>query len=233
MKNKLGIAAVATLAFCAGIAASIFTLPLWVTVMINAAKEGSRTDWLGFAGGLIGNLVTAVVAGIAIYFAWRGIMRQLRIGIIVREEDRIEGALPGLRDAYDQAMAILEVVEVPTSIDKMTSTFERYQTVGAASFTTEYIPSLPEADDKTRRQFLNVYRPMQAAYMQLRHLERGHQRQRPSLLDQNPFIPAWEVFRETVVSFRAYADRLGERIEKAERDLPALRTEIEQFFHRD
>jgi hypothetical protein len=79
MKSTIGIAGVAVIAFIAGLAASFFLLPLWVMTAINIARDGNRTDWLGFAGGLLGNLLTALVAAGAIYFAWRGIMQQIAI----------------------------------------------------------------------------------------------------------------------------------------------------------
>jgi hypothetical protein len=45
-----------------------FTLPLWVAFAINIAKEGSRTDWLGFSGAVITAFVT-LAAGISAWFA--------------------------------------------------------------------------------------------------------------------------------------------------------------------
>ncbi|KWV58115.1 hypothetical protein AS156_35435 [Bradyrhizobium macuxiense] len=75
------------IAFAAGTAASFFLLPLWVMWAINIAREGNRSDWLGFVGGFLGDALTAFVAAIAVYYAWRGINRQLRVSIVSRKED--------------------------------------------------------------------------------------------------------------------------------------------------
>jgi hypothetical protein len=88
------LATAAILAFFAGVSVSFFTLPLWVAGIINYAKAGSRSDWLGFVGGM----VAAVVAATAVYFGWQGVKRQLRTNVISREEERIERQLPGLRE---------------------------------------------------------------------------------------------------------------------------------------
>jgi hypothetical protein len=89
--------AIALAAFAAGAFASFFTLPLWVVTAINAAKGPG--DWLGFAGSLLGNLLTAIVAAGAAGFAWHGVRYQVQISLMSREEERMERELPGLRDA--------------------------------------------------------------------------------------------------------------------------------------
>jgi hypothetical protein len=66
---------VAILAFCAGTVVSFFTLPIWVAFMINIAKEGSRTDWLGF----FGSIISAAVALTAAIVAWLAVQRQIAI----------------------------------------------------------------------------------------------------------------------------------------------------------
>jgi hypothetical protein len=59
---------VAVLAFAAGSVTSLFTLPFWVVAATNAAKAGSRTDWLGFSGSVIAGFMT-LVAATAAWFA--------------------------------------------------------------------------------------------------------------------------------------------------------------------
>jgi hypothetical protein len=61
------------LAFCAGISVS-FTLPLWVVTIANAAKDGARTDWLGFAGSVVAGTMTLMGAAAA----WFAVQRQIR-----------------------------------------------------------------------------------------------------------------------------------------------------------
>lgn len=85
MGPRINIVAIAV-AFTAGVSISFFTLPLWVTVAINVAKEGSRTDWLGFAGSVIG----AVVALVAAVVAWFAVRQQITAQRFAAEEARIE-----------------------------------------------------------------------------------------------------------------------------------------------
>ena len=61
------------MAFFAGTVVSFFTLPVWVTFAINVAKEGSRADWLSFAGGIFGGFVTLLAASIA----WSAVQNQI------------------------------------------------------------------------------------------------------------------------------------------------------------
>jgi hypothetical protein len=75
MGPRTHIGGVAIVAFCAGIAISFFTIPLWVTFAINVAKEGGRTDWLGFAGSIVGAAMTLVAAAIA----WLAVQKQIGI----------------------------------------------------------------------------------------------------------------------------------------------------------
>ena len=75
---------IAVLAFTAGISVSFFTLPLWVTFVINAAKEGSRSDWLGFAGSVVGAGVALIAAGIA----WFAVQQQIEAQRLAIEQAR-------------------------------------------------------------------------------------------------------------------------------------------------
>jgi hypothetical protein len=72
------------------------TLVLFISIMTPAVMSPEAikaSDWIGFAG----SALAAGVAALAIYYAWRGIMRQMRVSLISREEDRVEAELPGLR----------------------------------------------------------------------------------------------------------------------------------------
>jgi hypothetical protein len=61
-KPPLTSFAVAILGFCAGATVSFFTLPIWIIPLIETAREGGRSDWLGFAGAIIGSTLTSVFA---------------------------------------------------------------------------------------------------------------------------------------------------------------------------
>jgi hypothetical protein len=66
--------AIAILAAVIAAAVSFFTIPLWLTFTTNIAREGSRTDWLGFIGSVMG----AMVALIAAIIAWFAVQAQIR-----------------------------------------------------------------------------------------------------------------------------------------------------------
>lgn len=91
---------IALLAFAGGISVSFFTLPLWVIFASNIAREGARTDWLGFAGSIIGAAMTVAAAGIA----WAAVQRQISIQ---REIANSQGAIERFNIVQSQ-LAILE-----------------------------------------------------------------------------------------------------------------------------
>ena len=86
MKAKLTMTAIAALAFTAGSAVSFFTLPIWVTFAVNLAREGNRSDWIGFAGSIVGAAMTIVAALVA----WWAVDRQIRITKEIAGRDRLE-----------------------------------------------------------------------------------------------------------------------------------------------
>lgn len=61
--------------------------------LLIAANAVHISDWIGFAGNVVGASMTIVAAAVA-YIA---VQRQVGIGLISREEERIEARLPGLR----------------------------------------------------------------------------------------------------------------------------------------
>jgi hypothetical protein len=74
MGPKITYWGVAVLAFCAGTAVSFFTLPVWVAFVINLAKDGGRSDWIGFAGNVFAGVVTLIAAIVA----WFAVQQQIR-----------------------------------------------------------------------------------------------------------------------------------------------------------
>jgi hypothetical protein len=88
MGPRINFSLAVVAAFCAGIALSFFTLPLWVTFAINIAREGNRADWLGFTGSLIG----AVVALIAAIIAWFAVQQQIAAQMLASQQERVDRA---------------------------------------------------------------------------------------------------------------------------------------------
>ena len=61
---------------------------------IIAAESVRASDWIGFAGNVLAAGMTIIAAAVA----YSAVQRQVRIGLLGREEERIENALPGLRE---------------------------------------------------------------------------------------------------------------------------------------
>ncbi|WP_316214077.1 hypothetical protein [Bradyrhizobium sp. SZCCHNR2032] len=134
-----------------------FWAPNYVPALVEAFREHGGEQWLGFAG----SIVTAAVAAVAIYYAWRGITHQSRLDLISREEDRIERELPGLRDAV-ALMDVLQrsLAEIPptTEFPKKVSDIisnEGLLSLGIAGH-LEVETRLPSTDIRTRREIRSV-----------------------------------------------------------------------------
>jgi hypothetical protein len=100
MKPRINYLTVGIPAFVAGTAVSFFTLPIWVATAINIAKEGNRSDWLGFFGSIIGavmTLIAALVAWFAVQQQIRNTNDQLRAAERLREEEHINEAAREIR----------------------------------------------------------------------------------------------------------------------------------------
>jgi hypothetical protein len=95
MRPRITYLTVGILAFFAGTAVSFFALPIWVATAINIAKEGNRSDWLGFFGSIFGaamTLIAALIAWFAVQQQIRNTNDQLRAAEALREEERINEA---------------------------------------------------------------------------------------------------------------------------------------------
>jgi hypothetical protein len=86
------LATAVILAFFAGAFLSFFTLPLWVAFAINIAKEGNRTDWLGFSGAVFAAFMT-LTAGI---IAWYAVRQQIAAPEEARRRSQDEAKYVGV-----------------------------------------------------------------------------------------------------------------------------------------
>jgi len=105
------VVAVAIVAFFAGTVVSFFTLPLWVAFDINIAKEGSRTDWLGFSGAVFAAFVTLAAAIVA----WFAVQQQIAAPEEARRRSQNEAKYVGvvaLAQLVHAASALLYAVQI-------------------------------------------------------------------------------------------------------------------------
>jgi hypothetical protein len=139
-------------------------LPTIVALMLSAMIA----VWLGIDGPvnfsaiqswqtLIAALLAAIGVALTAYIAVRNVSKQLamnrvslRISLISREEDRIEEALPGLREAERLAIQYLHIVnEIHENLGKGIASHNSQlseQTISAS-----ISRALPNADSKTRQ----------------------------------------------------------------------------------
>ena len=108
------LATVAVVAFCAGAFVSFFTLPLWAAFVINIAKEGNRTDWLGFSGAVFAAFMTLAAAVIA-WFAVRQQMTTAEEARLRSQEEAKEIGCVALSQPIHVASALLYAVQIASA----------------------------------------------------------------------------------------------------------------------
>jgi hypothetical protein len=135
--------------------ATLFGILLPIMVPVIFGNDIRAADWIGFSG----SVLTAGVASAAVYYAWRGIKRQLRADFLSREEDRIERELPGLFDA--EVFGTLLYNHLAEDLDR--SDFLNCILVGLEKngfgisvSESSVISRLPNTDLKTRYEYRNV-----------------------------------------------------------------------------
>src|SRR5262245_48759250 len=84
-----------------------FWCPNYVPACAEAVRKSGGEQWLGFAG----SVISAAVAAVAVFFAWRGIVLQMQIALVSREEERMERALPGLIMASNFMGRVIAAIE--------------------------------------------------------------------------------------------------------------------------
>ncbi len=252
MKQKITFGAIAVLAFCAGISVSLFTLPLWVAALINLSRQGNRTDWLGFFGGLLGNIITATVASVAIYFAWRGVKHQMRVGLVGREEERIEATLPGLKQmaGYLQNLRPYLLRAKADSINGTISGFVGVEDVHD-SFDDKFEKTFSIADAASRQYLLVIFQAISRAADHVVHEEKRHlfltqrlnfekenntetieEARAAAMQSQTALNLKTLVLKTELYNLNEFERELLSKIELFEGRLRRFRQELEAFFDR-
>jgi len=120
MGRPLTTFSISALAFFAGLTVSFFTLPLWVVFAINVAKDGARSDWLGFSGSVVGGAVTLIAA----ITAWFAVQRQIKAQeqaeqrALERAAKRLEIAQGGAK--YAAAIVLTQTVHAAAAVMNVT-----------------------------------------------------------------------------------------------------------------
>jgi hypothetical protein len=125
-----------------GIATAVGIVLILALIIVGSRDDFHLKDWQ--------TLIAAGVAGVGVIVAARNVTRQIRIGILGREEDRIERELPGLRDARYFCSGFL-TFRVTQSFYGITDAFakEGFGLQGSTQ-TEEILKALPNTDQATR-----------------------------------------------------------------------------------
>ncbi|MGJ4947473.1 hypothetical protein [Bradyrhizobium sp. HKCCYLS20291] len=215
-------------------------LALTVLVTVGAPVAASRTtlelkDWLGFAG----NILSALVTLIAAYVAWRAVQAQIGtqrdanlLGVLFREEDRIERILPGLRDAEFYASGFLHYRVAKTYYGMVEAL--KGEGLSGANFQKDVEKALPNTDGATRRRIESKLYPL---YRWAWHAQKSFEAIREG--DKHTWNPEeWdpEALKEKRVAldkvrelFNQSRQKFSSAIDELENEIRSIRVEREAY----
>jgi hypothetical protein len=199
-------------------------IPIAVPFVFGADVKAS--DWTGFAG----SVLTAGVAGIAIYYGWRGIVRQLRVSLMSREEDRMERELPGLQ----QVAALLGRANILCLMEPLPMTAIRVlKSLGLqtsdGSVLNKLETKLPRASDADRRALTAILEKIDLSAINATSLQQSLEpplSEDESQLMSRQMVDMTDAIRE-LASFKASID---EKIATFQRRIPQFKAELSRFF---
>jgi hypothetical protein len=212
------------------------------------AKYGFQLkDWQPLVGVLV-----AVTAAMLTYIGVRGTQR---INVVIKEQDRLDASLPGLR----QVNELLIIIRGPLSA---LPTKRLYQTAVVLDSAIRVAPTesvetavrrqLPLADDHLKWEVAEILFSLRSQAALVKIGQEEVERYRRDLANIHTFAPTEhnglrdiakqveashnrenEQMRRLVVSLDAFADVVKERIAKAERRQKIIRGIIDKFFKED
>lgn len=197
-------------------------------------------------------LTSAIVAFIGITVAYLGVRQTQRINVLIKEQDRIDELLPGLRQADD-------LLALPRSVLNAIRQQHRYQAAVLldAAFKAEDGESLedvvrrkfPLADNHLKRELAKIIFALKS---QARILEIGHkevERYQTDVANINTFAPCAregllevtkrveesykrenETMGKLILALEAFAASIKQRISKAEARSEIIRNVLDKFF---
>jgi hypothetical protein len=225
--------------------------------IIGLMFSAVTATWLGIFGPLdltgLKNwqtLISAIVAAAGIAAAAYNVSRQIRINILVREEDRIEKQLPGLRNAVNFLRSFVTSFRQITAFYRMTSEFARHGFGTAGStFEKDIEKALPLTDDATRSTALCLLMQAYSAASsaqgsrglieQLEDSIRDPSQWAPGEVDKvrneiagarREFESQRDKFRNCIDNLNAEVDAIEQKIVRYDRRKKRIRSEVERYF---
>lgn len=223
------------------------TLLLIAVPTVISPNAINPRDYISFAGSIFGAFITII----GLVVATNNLRRQIRINIVLREEERMEERLPGLREA-SQLVANLVYFEIwmnqPSyAIRALTSLREKPTTEGRPDPTEEELiagpitaasikATIPLADDRLIQEILDVVSSIDFNAKKIIKSEKrpGTDTVFSSLGTSNP-IKKWsdinrQNFSKGLEDLRTLDKELSQRRDQYAARLTHIRSEIETYF---
>jgi hypothetical protein len=210
-------------------------LPTVAALMLSAMIAA----WLGLLGPinlaaiekwqtLVSASVAAVGIAVAAFIAVRNVSRQIRINILLREEDRIERQLPGLQDAFN--WLTIFVFGGETAAHFLAELFDNEEMTQAETVEK----ALPQTDKATRDRVLLLLHLTWRAAARIKRIEDDTLRSREEFatIEQGRAVvkSLQETYEKAITSIAEEKNSLGEKISSLESRLTSIRSEIDAYF---
>jgi hypothetical protein len=160
--------------------------------------------WIGVAGPILDDatakglygfvkdwqiLITATIAISTAAIAWHNVTRQLRMAAKIREEDRMEAALPGLREADDLLVPLLSELRLLQGKENADQIVGARFNSPTENFTALARRTLPHADERMRREVAGMMLLLRVRSQQLVNAHSERERASRELADISSFRP--------------------------------------------
>lgn len=217
-----------------------------VPLILSAATLNS-TAWIGFAGSVVGGAVA--IGGLAV--ATQNVRRQVRVGLLSREEERMEAALPGLKEIAGYTQDFRKLLGGSFAAHSLVNKIAAHNNVraGGGPLVINLEKLIPSADKHLRQRLLIIMQDawlhahaVLAAEDNFTHLKGRSEFQRETADGMIGEARMKVKTAETSLSFKSLAmmaavanikkfeDEIIGKIDLFEERLPRFRSEIEHFF---
>jgi hypothetical protein len=168
---------------------AMLVLALWVGVAGPILDDLNARGIYGFVKDWQ-TLFTAGIAAVAIRITWHNVTRQLRMQAKIREEDRMEAALPGLREAQDLLVPLLSDLRSLRGMQNANQIVRACFNAPEESFASLARRKLPNADERTQREVADMMLLLRVTSQQLSAAYSNHQMALSELRDKANFQPS-------------------------------------------
>jgi hypothetical protein len=204
--------------------------------------------WIGFWGSIVAAVLAVIATGAGAVLAWIAIRRQVRIGLLAREEERMERQIPSIRRAEQILSSLIEKIR-SSDEDDLKSIFS--DQFGVDLRTKKRLPTLTsrlaEAESDTGYQLRQLFFNLQRGFKSM-SAAKTHSREARTNFGLNEGSD-WEAeyreaseraddemdlavqrYHSAFTEMEVIANKLAQRVQLYEMRLPKFRDEIERYF---